>query len=133
VNDVDFDNSVIHVRRSLVEQIAGEPKIAGSKRPLPMSAEIFKAQEQWPEFTPYAEPDHWVFASKASKGEQPYWANTLLARHIRPAALDAGITKTIGWHTFSRTFATLLHSSGASVKTTQELMRHATPVMTLGT
>jgi integrase len=98
-----------------------------------MSAEIFKAQEQWPEFTPYAEPDHWVFASKASKGEQPYWANTLLARHIRPAALDAGITKTIGWHTFRRTFATLLHSSGASVKTTQELMRHATPVMTLGT
>ena len=28
---------------------------------------------------------------------------------------------------------TLLHSSGASVKTTQELLRHASPVMTLGT
>jgi integrase len=28
---------------------------------------------------------------------------------------------------------TLLQSSGASVKTTQELMRHSSPVMTLGT
>jgi integrase len=132
-NDVDFQNSIIHVRRSLVEQIVGEPKTAGSKRPLPMSVEISKALEQWRLLTPYTEPDNWVFASKASNGEQPYWANTLLSRHIRPAALDAGITKTIGWHTFRRTFATLLHSSGASVKTTQELMRHATPVMTLGT
>ncbi|MEA3148603.1 MAG: integrase, partial [Verrucomicrobiota bacterium] len=50
-----------------------------------------------------------------------------------PAALLAGIGKVIGWHTFRRTFATLLQSSGASVKATQELMRHSSPVMTLGT
>ena len=55
-----------------------------------------------------------------------------MVKHIQPAALDAGINKTIGWHTFRRTFA-LLQSSGATVKTTQELMRHSTPVMTFGT
>jgi integrase len=33
---------------------------------------------------------------------------------------------------FRRTRATLLQSSGASVKTTQELLRHSSPVMTLG-
>ena len=38
-----------------------------------------------------------------------------------------------GWHSFRRTLATLLQSSGASVKTTQELLRHASPVMTMGT
>ncbi|HWZ01300.1 MAG TPA: hypothetical protein VNX17_09480, partial [Edaphobacter sp.] len=36
------------------------------------------------------------------------------------------------WHSFRRTLATLLQSSGASVKTTQELLRHSSPVMTLG-
>jgi integrase len=56
----------------------------------------------------------------------------LLKRHIKPAAERAGIPKVIGWHTFRRTFATLLQSSGASVKTTQELMRHSSPMMTLG-
>jgi integrase len=60
-------------------------------------------------------------------------ANALLVKHIQPAALMAGISKVIGWHTFRRSFATLLQSSGATVKTTQELMRHSTPVMTLGT
>ena len=57
----------------------------------------------------------------------------LLKRHIKPAAERVGITKVIGWHTFRRTLATLLQSSGASVKTTQELMRHSSPVMTIGT
>ena len=56
----------------------------------------------------------------------------MLKRHIFPAAKRAGITKRIGWHSF-RTLATLLQSSGASVKTTQELMRHSSPVITLGT
>ena len=57
----------------------------------------------------------------------------MLTRQVRPAALDAGIIKTIGWHTFRRSFATLLQSSGATVKTTQELMRHSSPIMTFGT
>jgi integrase len=35
--------------------------------------------------------------------------------------------------TFRRSFATLLQSSGAGVKVAQELMRHSTPVITLGT
>ena len=56
----------------------------------------------------------------------------MLKRHVLPAAERAGIAKRIGWHTFRRTVATLLLSSGASVKTTQELMRHASPDVTVG-
>ena len=41
--------------------------------------------------------------------------------------------RSVGWHSFRRTLATLLQSSGASVKTTQELLRHSSPLMTLGT
>jgi site-specific recombinase XerD len=56
----------------------------------------------------------------------------VLKRHVLPAAERAGIVKHIGWHSFRRTLATLLQSSGASVKTTQELLWHSSPAMTLG-
>src|ERR1035437_4651765 len=52
---------------------------------------------------------------------KPYWPDETLKRHVLPAAKRAGITKKIGWHSFRRTLATLLQSSGASVKTTQTL------------
>lgn len=45
--------------------------------------------------------------------------------------MRAKITKHIGWHTFRRTFTTLLKDNGADVKVMQELLRHATVKMTL--
>ena len=39
--------------------------------------------------------------------------------------------KAIGWHSFRRTFATLLKGGGEDVKTVQELMRHASSRLTL--
>jgi site-specific recombinase XerD len=44
--------------------------------------------------------------------------------HIQPAAQRIGITKRIGWHTFRRTYTTLLHANGEDVKVVQELLRH---------
>ena len=64
-------------------------------------------------------------------GKLPYWPDMLLRRHILPAAKRLGIQKRIGWHTFRRTAASLLMSSGSSVMTTKELMRHATADITL--
>jgi site-specific recombinase XerD len=55
----------------------------------------------------------------------------LLQKIIRPAALRAGITKKIGWHTFRHTFSTLLIANGENVKVVQELMRHASSRCTL--
>jgi integrase len=131
--DVDFENHQIHVRRSLVDQVAGNLKTEGSHRPLPMSPELSKSLAAWKQATKYGKPDDWVFASESSKGAQPLWANTLMVKYVHPAATDAGISKRVGWHTFRRSFATWLQSTGATVKTTQELMRHSTPLMTLGT
>ncbi|PYX21473.1 MAG: hypothetical protein DMG87_09105 [Acidobacteria bacterium] len=51
--------------------------------------------------------------------------------HIRPAALRAGITKRVGWHTFRHTFGTLVNTNGADVATTQALMRHANASITV--
>jgi site-specific recombinase XerD len=55
----------------------------------------------------------------------------LLQKIIRPAALRAGITKKIGWHTFRHTFSTILIANGENVKVVQELMRHASTRCTL--
>jgi integrase len=98
-----------------------------------MSKELASALEKWQEKSEYSDPKNWVFASPLALGKKPYWPDAVMKRHVLPAAKRAGITKKIGWHSFRRTLATLLQSSGASVKTTQELMRHASPVMTLGT
>lgn len=123
----------LRIVRSIVDRIEGATKTAGSRRPLPMMAEVSKTLRSWKTATEYSKDSDWVFASPQSLGKKPYWPDMLLKRHIKPAAERAGIAKVIGWHTFRRTLATLLQSSGASVKTTQELMRHSSPVMTLGT
>jgi integrase len=98
-----------------------------------MLIELASSVENWRGQTSFPGSKDWVFASPLAVGEKPYWPDAVLKRHIFPAAKRAGITKRIGWHSFRRTLATLLQSSGASVKTTQELMRHSSPVMTLGT
>jgi integrase len=77
------------------------------------------------EQAPYNQPEDWVFASTRKRGKQPYSPDSILTRSFRPAA------KHIGWHTFRRTFSTLLKANGEDIKTVQELLRHATVKMTL--
>jgi integrase len=68
-----------------------------------------------------------------SFGKQPYWPGTLYCRNVVPAIERAGITKpNLGWHTLRRSYASLLLSSGISLRVSMELMRHSTPEMTLG-
>jgi integrase len=129
--DIDFAGAEISVVRSVVDQVEGPPKTMASRRPIPMSAELSSALANWRTQTSYSKPDDWVFASPLALGEKPYWPDAVLKRHVFPAAERAGITKRIGWHSFRRTLATLLQSLGASVKTTQELLRHASPGITM--
>ena len=129
--DLDFERRTIRIVRSLVDQIEGKPKTETSRKPLPLSGELAEALTNWRERTSFANASDWVFASPQSFGKLPYWPDMVLRRHILPAAKRLGIHKRIGWHTFRRTAASLLMSSGSSVKTTQELMRHATADITL--
>jgi len=130
--DIHFREAEINIVRSIVDQIEGPPKTLASRRPIPMSADLASALGQWLEQTEYAKPSDWVFASPLAVGRRPYWPDAVLKRHVLPAAKRAGITKHIAWHTFRRTTATLLHAAGVSLKTSQELMRHASPEITLG-
>ncbi|MBS1799547.1 MAG: tyrosine-type recombinase/integrase [Acidobacteria bacterium] len=75
-----------------------------------------------------------MFASEFHFGKQPLWPGTLWRRNVGPAIKAAEIDKPkLGWHTLRRSYASLLLSSGASLRVSMELMRHSTPDMTLAT
>jgi integrase len=130
--DIDFERGVICIRRSLVDQVVGEPKTESSKRPIPLENALAVSLKSWRQQTSYADSVDWVFASDFHLGAKPYWPSTVMQKVIQPAARDQGMTKRIGWHTFRRSNATWLLSNGESVKTAQELLRHANPTVTLG-
>jgi integrase len=51
--------------------------------------------------------------------------------HIQPVVKRLGITKRVSWHTFRRTYSTLLHANCEDVKVVQELLRHGSAKVTM--
>ena len=129
--DIDFEKLELSVTRSFYRQRVGRCKTEISRKPIPLDPWVAEELLTWKQAAPYNQPEDWVFASKRTRGKQPYSPDSLLKRCIRPAAVRAKITKHIGWHTFRRTFSTLLKANGEDVKVVQELLRHATVKMTL--
>jgi integrase len=133
-SDIDFDRAVLHVRRSYVDGVEGPPKTDSSCRPLPIPPQVVDALRTWNETTSFTAPADWVFASEVAFGKQPLWPGTLWRRNVVPAIERAGITKPkLGWHTLRRSYASMLLSTGSSLRVSMELMRHSTPEMTLAT
>jgi integrase len=130
-SDVDFRLKIIDLKCAVVHRQLGEMKTEASQKPVPMGGALAAALQEWSTQSVYRLADDWVFASPKMHGKQPHWPETLLKCYVQPAAKRLGITKQIGWHSFRRTFATLLKGSGEDVKTVQELMRHANSKLTL--
>ncbi len=130
-SDLDFASGVINLGRAVVHQHIGETKTEASQKPVPRDGALAAVLQYWSTQTWYRRPEDWVFASPRMHGKQPYWPETLLRCYVQPAARRLGIAKHIGWHSFSRMFATLLKGTGEDIKTTQELTRHANSRLTL--
>lgn len=131
--DINFEGLEIYLARAIVHQVIGELKTEASRKPIPLDSALAEALQDWRSRTPFNQREDWLFASPEKGGKQPYWPENLLRRHIRPAAKLCGIQKTIGWHTFRHTFATLLKANGEDVKVVQESLRHANSRITLDT
>lgn len=129
--DIDFQNLVIHIRRSIYAGIVGQCKTENSKKPLPLADHVAGELRTWLKTTRYSSSDDWLFASSHEKGKLPFSPNYLIAKIIRLAAIRAGITKRITWHTFRHTFSTLLIANGEDIKVVQELMRHGSARITV--
>jgi integrase len=53
--------------------------------------------------------------------------------HIQPLVKRLGINKRVSWHTFRRTFTSLLTANRENVKVVQELLRQASSKITMDT
>src|SRR5579863_9698612 len=131
--DIDFIRNEIRVTRSIVLQVVGPCKTEASQKPVPLDPFLARTLRTWRAHTEYKAANDWVFASPYSKGQKPYWYQSLMRNRIREVARGVGITKKMGWHTFRHTCATLLRASGADIKVAQELLRHASCRVTLDT
>jgi integrase len=134
--DIDFANLLIDVNKSVVCQVVGRCKTEASKKPVPL--DDYTAQDLliWYLEAPHRNSDAWVFASDSSRagkkrGKQPLWLQTVMRYHIQPVVKALGINKRVSWHTFRRTYSTLLKENGEDVKVVQELLRHASARITM--
>jgi len=134
--DIHFEELTVMAQRSVVDQVVGKVKTEASKRLIPIDPFIAEDLLLWYRTTKYNRPEDYVFATDApragkKRGKQPVWLSKVMQYHIQPAAKRLGITKRIGWHTFRRTYTTLLHANGEDVKVVQELLRHGSARITM--
>jgi len=130
-HDIDFVNGTASVVRGIVKGHVGDVKTEISKKLVPLDPYQLESLAAWRAVSPYCEDSDWLFASHLKHGQKPYWPDMILRRHIQPLAKKLGIKKTIGWHTFRRSFASILKANGEDVKVVQELCRHANPSTTM--
>ena len=128
--DLDLENCWFHCHRGLVGKSVTKMKTRASRKSVEMNPALAVALLGWRGSSLYPQDSDWVFASPYTNGEHPYWPESALKDHVRPAAIAAGITKRIGWHTFRHSLASLLGQQGEDVKVIQELLRHASPRLT---
>ena len=128
--DVDFENLVLHVRRSVVAMVEGVFKTESSQKDVPLDAQLAESLSDWRQHSAFTARTDWVFASPHKKGTQPYWPGTLWRYHGRPAVKRAAVNKHVSYHTFRHTFGTLLNANGENAKVVQELLRHASMKVT---
>ena len=127
--DLNWEDLTVLIRRGVVNGRSGDTKTEASQKSLPIDPRLARSLEELWKRTLHQGPQDWVFANK---GGRPRGQQNILQRHLRPAALRAGIGK-IGWHTFRHSYSTILRGAGADIKVQQELLRHSTIQSTMNT
>jgi integrase len=120
--DFNWEDSTAIIRRGVVNGRAGDTKTEASRKALPIDPRLAVPLAELRKSSLHKGLEDWVFANRAGR---PRGQQNILQRHLRPAALRAGIGK-VGWHTFRHSYSTMLRAAGADIKVQQELLRHST-------
>jgi len=129
--DIDYDNQLIHPRRTWIDGIVSERlKTKKSRSAVPMAPVLAQFLREWQQETPYGKPTDWVFASYRTHGKTPRVGNMLVSDHLRPAAIKAGVKlrpgQRFGFHNLRHSLSSLLITGKkADLRTTQDIMRHS--------
>ncbi len=134
--DIDFENLQIDVQRSVVDQVCRSVQ----DRSFAEARTHRRIHDGRPSHlvsrNAVREPEDWVFATNSSRagkkrGKQPLCCPRSCGTTSTRLCDVSVFEKRVGWHTFRRTYATLLKANGEDVKVVQELLRHGSSRVTL--
>jgi integrase len=120
--DFNWEELTLLVKRSVVHGRAGDTKTEASRLPLPVDPHLAGTLQEHRKRSLHTDSQDWVFANRAGR---PRSQESILLRHLKPAAIRAGIGK-IGWHTFRHSYSKMLRGAHVDLKVQQELLRHST-------
>ena len=120
--DFDFVNLSVLVQRAIVHGRVGEVKTDYSKDRIPLDSALVEILLEHKQRC-YPTAQGWLFANPRTG--KPYHQEEIQKKHIRKAAIAAGIGSDVGWHTFRHSYRSWLDDSGAAMSVQKELMRHA--------
>jgi integrase len=123
--DLHFGAFTADFLRSFSDGAIGPCKTEISEPPVPLDDILIEGLRARHPVCGNPKPDDWVFANDYNFGKTPLWPDNLGVKVLQPVACRVGIRKKVGWHTFRRTYSSLLAATGDDVKVLQELMRHA--------
>ncbi len=118
---IDLLGATLEVAENYSSGEFGSPKTRSSRRVIPVSSALRRVLETHRARMNPASPEELVF--QTPKGT-PLSDKNLYNRELAPACDRIGQPR-VSWHSFRHTHQTLLHDSGASLKTSQELLGHS--------
>lgn len=136
--DVDLNNAVINIRRSMsIARVKGEPtqekvrwfdpKTKMGKRDIPITAQLVTALREWKEKCPKSRLDL-VFCNEFGEPCD----RTAIGRYgLRPALQQAGIDKNVTMHGLRHTYASMLILLGRPITEVSRYMGHADVYVTM--
>jgi integrase len=125
--DLDFEQRVIHVRRSAWHGRLQTVKSKASRAPVAMPEALAALLKDYLA-TWQANPEGFLFLNRKGR---PFSQNYIVQKKLWPV-LDALSIPRCGLHAFRHCHASLLIDVGANPKVAQEQMRHSDPRITLG-
>lgn len=129
VEDVDFENRVIHVTKSAYNGKLGTPKSVASAADVPLSAVLAKELRKHLKSKHFREnPLGVLFANRHLR---PYSDNKLREKHLRPLLKSLDM-KAVGFHAIRHGVASELINSGTPITAVRDQMRHSDVRVTLG-
>jgi integrase len=127
--DFYFQSLILLVQRSIVHGRIGDVKTEYSRDLVPLDLKLASVLKDWRQRAPFKGDADWLFANPRTG--KPYHQEGIQKKHLKKAAIAAGIGLEIGWHTFRHTYRSWLDASGAPLKVQQELMRPASITTTM--
>jgi integrase len=122
--DVDLQEGVLRVRRTVFNGAVNAPKTARSNRSVRLTNEAIRALKDHQD----GGGDEWVFSTKVGTSLSTH---NITNRSWKPLLRKAGLPQSTRFHDLRHTCATLLLTKGVHPKIVQEMLGHSSITITL--